>query len=163
MPSASGGAGGIGTWLRLSMNTVQAVLDNTLTKMSFDTVSHSQGWEPLPVAPVTNVSMPYSGLVLMIVDDADFGESGDGAGKRILFTRKNDVVASQRALQSIAPTLAAATSATATGGSRVFGVTAGDTLQLYIIHSAGESRNIAVVSAFFIYLAFGSFTFSGVN
>lgn len=151
-------------WLRLSQNTAQSIANNTLQKVSWDTVSASGGGWAAPTAPVTDIVLPYSGIVLIVVHDLDWQDSGNGVGYRLMLFRKNDASVSSRSPGIVAPVPAAAASQTVQSASKVMSFVAGDTLQLYLRQTSGGTlAGAAVADMFLQYIALGSYPFSGVN
>ncbi|MEA2638939.1 MAG: hypothetical protein QOF51_333 [Chloroflexota bacterium] len=149
--------------LRLTMNAIQSIPDTTATKLSFDTVSFAgNGWTA-PVAPVTDITLPFSGIVLVTAYDMDWGDASSGAGIRQLFTRANDGVGSTRVAVGGPPSLAATALKTIQSFSRVMKFVAGDTMQIYAKQTSGGALSVAMDDVFLQYLQLGTFTFSGTN
>lgn len=149
--------------LRLAMNTPQSVANDTLTKLSFDTVSFSDLWLPIPTAPISDIVCPYAGIIRVTAHDLDCADAGNGVGYRALSTRKNDVLASSRRIMSIEATSAGSNTATVLSGTVQYAVAAGDTVQVYVRHKAGTSLNLALNDAFIEYIKYGTYAFSGTN
>lgn len=151
-------------WLRLTMNSTQSINNNADAKFSFDTVSASGGgWTPLPNAPVTDITLPFAGLVAFFLHDLDWGDAGNGAGYRQIKHRINDVAGSVRAGSIVAPTLAAANTPTVQSYARCRPYAASDTIQFYGKQTSGGALNTAICDLLIIYMDLGSFSVAGTN
>lgn len=146
------------------MNVTQNVDTGSAAILSFDVVTGAgNGW-PAPTAPVTEIAMPFAGLVLVTAYDLDWGDSvtGNSVGDRRITTRMNNDAGTIRAA-SIMPSTNSAV-ASVQSFSRVFRVTPGNTIAIRVIQDSAQTLAVAMCDVFLQYTQLGSVpAFAGTN
>ena len=147
-------------WLRLTMNATQTMATSSTRLVSWDTVSASYAW-PVPTAPVTNITIPYSGLVAIDVHDCDWGDTGAVAFNPGLYTRRNGNAATLRA--AVLDNATNATTKVVQSFSKIMSFTAGEYLEIRVGHDYGSDLEVAIVEIWLRYIQMGTFPTTGTN
>lgn len=158
MPSLSGG-GSSPLWARFSTTTTQTITTGTSVaagnKLAFQRVEKSDGW-PAVTVPISDITIPATGLWLVIPWDLDWQDqvSGLGVGSRRMFRRISDVPASTRAHTIVPPTLdSAADIQTVQSGGEIRPFTAGSTIQFHAVQNSGASLSVGMAALSLVLLA----------
>lgn len=141
------------SFLRLRMATPTSLSNGVLTALSFDTVSDSYNW-PAPTVPLTQIVLPYTGVVMIVAHDVDYQDSAVAANtgaRRVSIERNGDANTRRAFAQQVG---VGGGNNTAHGGVAVESFTANDTLKLYAYqNSGGTLANPAMNDLFLWYLA----------
>lgn len=136
-------------WARFSATSTQnitsAATPQAGNKLAFQRVEKSDNW-PAVTLPATDITIPVTGLWLIVTHDLDWGDSSTGAGLgfRAITKRINDVVNSSRRGASASPTLSASATPTVTDYSEIRPLTAGATIQFYGSQNSGSTLAAAM-------------------
>lgn len=158
-----GGYGMPMPFLQLNMSGTQNISTATTTAITFDTIAaQSSNWLPAASGSQTEISMPFTGWVILSLYDLDWGDSstGLGLGDRRLGSRRNNTAGNIR-MGCIHN--ASGDSATSQQLYREVYVVAGDTFAFVCRHTSGSTQAAAAVSATVRYSSLGTYTLSGTN
>lgn len=130
-------------WARFRATSTTAVSSGSQTKLAFQAYNASDNW-PTQALPVTSITIPVTGVWLIIPHDLDWADASNGAGSRRLGMRINDNISTIKQGSIVAPTLAAAAIQTVQGWGAMRPLTANSTIEFYGFQSSGGSLNAAI-------------------
>ncbi len=149
-------------FLRLRMNTTQSINSGSLTALSWDTVSDSYAWGTLPAVPTSVITLNYTGIILVTLHDLDWADQAIAisTGIRRFNLEYNGNAATRRVPAQMVGAGGAANNQSVQSGATFDYVTAGDTLKIYVNHTAGSALSAAVNDLFIHYLMRATRTWS---